>query len=332
MRQAAILIGLLGLVALGLVSDTPAGPETTIQIDPAAPEPDETVTLTTWNEEPGDWTVNGRDHGNVSRIQKTFEPGQHRITLIQDDETVQQTIAVAPEPCEPYSLQGNASSKADVVFVARGYTDPETWERHLSYYLDLDQDNRGLFHIYPMNETIERFNLWTLNASNSIGTYNDPREGRGLIKDARRDWFPQCSFADYHVLMSKTGFNHSAFAYRGRNEMYIPGIAEKMERRNGAVALPHEWGHGFGGLKDEYYSTDGRDAHGPPNCADNRSQAEQWWGGLAETSTEVGYYEGCAYTDDNIRPHEQSIMGNGGLWRYGPVNDRKLWQVLDQYH
>lgn len=330
MKRLGIIVAIIGLAAVISVYDHPAGPATTIEIEPTDPEPNTSVMIMTGDGDPGQWTINDKEQGTTATFQQTFGIGQHTITLRQDEQTVQETIAVAPRPCEPYHLNGNASAKADVVFVARGYTDPATWEDHLAYYLDLDQDNRGLFHIYPMNETIDRFNLWTLNSS-SIGTYNDPRDGRGLIKDTRRDWFPRCSFADYHVLMSKTGFNHSAFAYGGRNEMYIPNIADKMQRNNGAIALPHEWGHGFGNLKDEYYSSGGRDAHGPPNCADNRSQAEQWWGGLAEDSPAVGYYDGCAYTDDNIRPHEQSIMGNGGLWRYGPVNDRKLWTELNQY-
>lgn len=324
----AIIIG-LGIVAAVVWPGPDRGPAatTTITFTPTDPTPNQTVQLTTTSGTTGTWRVNGKRLGNSTTVTHRFAAGNHSISI----ENRTRSLVVAPSSCRPYHLNGPSQEKADVVFVARNYMDRETWQDHLSYYLDLDQDNRGLFDIYPMNISTETFNLWTLNASTAIGTYDDPRNGRGLIKDARRDWFGTCSIADYHVLMSKDDFNHSAFAYGQANEMYIPGIADKIEREEGAVALPHEWGHGFGGLKDEYYNSDGRDASGPPNCADNRSQAERWWGELAQRDPAVGYYQGCAYTDTNWRPHEQSIMGNGGRWRYGPVNDRKLLAVLDQY-
>lgn len=299
---------------------------------PATPSPNQSVMLTTTlNGTTGYWTIENRSYGQSKSMSYQFTAGKHTVTFQTANTTLQTNITSTYGACEPYRLTGPSARKVDVVFIARNYKNKTDWQSHLEYYLDFDQDNRGLFDVYPMNVTTNRFNIWTRNASNAIGTYNDPRDDRGLIKDARRDWFSQCDFADYEVIMSYDAFNHSAFAYSDSNEIYIPDISSKMEQEDGAVALIHEWGHGFGGLKDEYDSEDGRDAHGKPNCAANRSQAEQWWGDLAATNPHVDYYRGCAYTDTNWRPHGRSIMGNGGLWHYGPVNDRKLWSVLSQY-
>jgi len=236
----------------------------------------------------------------------------------------------SPRICQEMMINGHPSNKADILLVGRNYRADSVMMEDFRYYMDFNQTHRGLFDVYPMNVSMEKFNVWVLDAGeNGIAYYGDKKDGRGLIKDAR-DWFAKCPFADYPVVMSEDGFGRSAFSVD--NEMYIPNVSQKVRDDNGAVALIHEWGHGFGDLKDEYSRENGRNASGKPNCAPSREAADEWWGEMARKNPNVGFERGCAYTEDNWEPHPGgTIMGDGGLWHYGPVNDRALLEKLEEY-
>lgn len=233
---------------------------------------------------------------------------------------------VVSNSCEKYRVNGYTSDKADTVLVARNYSSRSNMMSDFDYYMDFEQQHRGLFDVYPMNVSMEKFNVWIVDAGvGNIGDYGDD-----MIPDAT-EYFDRCGFADYKVLMSKDDYGSSGFAVSG-HRMFIPSVSDKVDEQNGAVALIHEWGHGFGGLKDEYHKEDGRDASGRPNCAPTREKAEEWWGDLADSSPKVGFEQGCAYQEDNWEPHPGgTIMGDGGLWHYGPVNDRVMLEELSQY-
>lgn len=231
--------------------------------------------------------------------------------------------------CTPLMVNGDPANKADVVLIGKDYESENVMRSDFTYFMDFDGDNRGLFAIPPFDDHRDAFNVWTINAGDGIGDYGDSRTGRGLIKDAT-DWFPKCPYADYRAVLAKGGMGRSAFALQG-HRLFVKDVHRKVQNRQGAAGFLHEWGHAFGGLKDEYYRDGGRNAAGKPNCADTRSQAEDWWGEMAEQYADVGYYQGCAYTADNWRPHKKSIMGNGGLHSYGRVNEKRLEHVLSQY-
>ena len=100
--------------------------------------------------------------------------------------------------------------------------------------------------------------------------------------------------------------------------------------------IVHEFGHSFGGLRDEYFGRIGEsDRPGYPNCAPDRETAREWWGdllGKGEDELGVGFYAGCSYTMDNIRPTNSSIMRSShSLLGFGPVNDRYLQEKLDLF-
>lgn len=236
---------------------------------------------------------------------------------------------MAGSVCAAYLENGAASEKADIVLVMKDYASDTVMMDDVAYFMDLDADNRGLFNIEPMKSHQDKFNVWVVDAGDTIADYNDPRTGRGLVQDAA-DWFAVCPFAEYNVVLAKEGMGRSGFTLSG-NRMFVKDVHRKVLNDQGAAGLIHEWGHGFGGLKDEYYTEGGRDASGKPNCADSRAAAEEWWGDLADTHPDVGFYQGCAYNTDNWRPHEKSIMGNGGIWSYGPVNERHMEGILEQY-
>jgi hypothetical protein len=93
--------------------------------------------------------------------------------------------------------------------------------------------------------------------------------------------------------------------------------------------LLHEFGHSFGKLADEYVEPQLGDRPKSPNCAPDILTAQKWWAGV----NDVGYYEGCSYTEDNIRPTFNSIMRAHWILKddYGEVNKQALLSILNKY-
>lgn len=230
--------------------------------------------------------------------------------------------------CETLVRNGPRSKKADLVVIPAEYPSQNLQERHVEYYLDLDGDNRGLFGVYPMNVSKEKFNIWIAEPEEPLGYYGGRDEGRGLVGNSK-EVLQRCE-GDFGAVLSYDGFEHRAFTVG--DIAYVPDLEEKVPQQNGAVGLNHEWGHAFADLKDEYSSPGGPDKSGKPNCAPTREKAEQWWGDMADVNPNVGFEQGCAYSEDNWEPHPGgTIMGDGGLWRYGPVNDRAIFEELSRY-
>jgi hypothetical protein len=99
----------------------------------------------------------------------------------------------------------------------------------------------------------------------------------------------------------------------------------------------HEFLHAFASAADETVDTTGAGPH-YPNCAGSFYDAREWWGDLLGNHTTygrnstVGFYLGCSDSWNNIRPMEQSIMGNGGSGNFmGPVIERHMRNLLSQY-
>ncbi|MFB6146391.1 MAG: hypothetical protein ABEJ08_01730 [Halobacteriaceae archaeon] len=230
--------------------------------------------------------------------------------------------------CTALLQNGDPERKADLLLVGKDYEDESVMRSDFEYFIDVAGEHRGLFAIPPFDENRDKFNVWMVNAGDDIGDWEDDRDGYGLVDDAQAI-FEQFPFVDYGAVLAKAGMGRHAFCIG--DDCWVKDVREKVEAGDGAAGFLHEWGHAFGGLKDEYYSEDGPDNSGPPNCASTREEAEEWWGDLADERDDVGFYRGCAYNEDNWRPHEQSIMGNGGLWSYGPVGERAMREELAQY-
>lgn len=283
-----------------------------------------------------DFDQDGQHERTGSRVTESIDDfGSVNVGLrVADDDgsadRISKELEIVRNECEKMHVSGKLQDKADIIFVGRNYESDSKMKSDFDRIIDFDRnhaDFRGLFDVYPMNVSRDKFNLWRIDA----GVGNIADHGEGLVSDTT-EYFDTCGFADYKVLLSKDGFDYLAFAHPSANRMFIGNVANRVENDDGAKALLHEWGHGFAGLKDEYHTENGRDASGKPNCAPTREKAEEWWGNLAETHPEVGYEQGCAYQADNWEPHPGgTIMGDGGLWHYGPVNDRRLLEELDKY-
>lgn len=105
------------------------------------------------------------------------------------------------------------------------------------------------------------------------------------------------------------------------------------DSQNDPRTFVHEFGHSFGGLQDEYTEFGARDDPGRPNCADDRQQAEDWWGELAGEEDSVDYFEGCSYVNSNVRPTIMSLMYIQFFDSYDfeLVNEGRLERVIENY-
>lgn len=219
---------------------------------------------------------------------------------------------------------GDSTQKIDVAFVGDGYSDNEELKRDVLKIVDYNGNNgiNGLMSVEPFKSNRNKFNIWMVKAGDSIPMnteYNDgPDRGKSLEVAA------ECTSADYQVIMSKKSFRSYAF-FSG--DAYL-SLSSRDENQWGRLLL-HEFGHSFGMLADEYVEPQMGNRPKSPNCAPNMATAQKWWGSISGT----GYYEGCSYTESNVRPTFNSIMRAQWILKddYGDVNKLELQKILNKY-
>jgi uncharacterized coiled-coil DUF342 family protein len=238
--------------------------------------------------------------------------------------TAASSSASLPDECKPVQQNGPKDSSIDIVFVMGDYSSDKKAYDHVEFYAGLEGTDRGLFDVYPMNVSQDRFNLWYVKARQGSST----TEGdKGPLREARYQR-KQCS-ADYAVYLAKDSHSWTTGALDRVSR--VKGIEQKISKDSGAIGLIHEWGHMLGGLADEYDFQYGKKSSTQPNCAATMSQARDWWGDMARESSNVGYEKGCKNSKDMIEPHPGgTIMGDGGLRNYGPVNDREMLRQIQK--
>lgn len=90
-------------------------------------------------------------------------------------------------------------------------------------------------------------------------------------------------------------------------------------RPNNLRSAPHEFGHIFAYLADEYFNKPkvGDFAH-YPNCAHTQEEALQWWPHWMLENL----HKGCAYNENTVRYEDSSLM----RWAFGS------WGVINSLH
>jgi hypothetical protein len=137
------------------------------------------------------------------------------------------------------------------------------------------------------------------------------------------------------VLISDNSFG--SFSYTGRNTIILS--KNQIDAKNTApppihILFKHEFGHAAFNLQDEYTIAGYDDRPGIPNCFNTREEAKIYWErtlGLRE-GTDFNYYNGCSYTQDNIRGTQTSIMKSDVTSPdYGPINEAYIKMFMDKY-
>ncbi|HLC69187.1 MAG TPA: M64 family metallopeptidase [Candidatus Bilamarchaeaceae archaeon] len=212
---------------------------------------------------------------------------------------------------------------------------------------------RGLLGIEPFKSNRDKFNFWYVDEIQNVSIAAKFSNRNATAAATRTDNYCEsdiaqsCGLANTYPIhiCNVTGRSFGSWI---RNKAYIgsvyffPKPGGTIWQREGAFnpyiirTIVHEFGHSFGGLMDEYTMADGSASPGEPNCAPDLETAQQWWGdlvGQGEGDMEIGYFEGCSYALDNIRPTNKSLMRitSSPIYDFGIVNEQHLQQLLDQY-
>ncbi|MFQ5620439.1 MAG: hypothetical protein ACE5FT_01190 [Candidatus Nanoarchaeia archaeon] len=275
------------------------------------------------------------------------------------------------ETCQSLINSGPSDKKADVLIIGAGFFDRKHLDSAVKSIIDHagtkeGTRNEGLFSIEPWKSNKDRFNFWTVPAGDKIRhalDMNNPSEGlKPVASDAGR-FKIQCPQAEYTIILSTQTFR--SHCWMGPN---APPCAVSMDYPFRGRLFAHEFGHGFGKLKDEYYNniktieTPGK-VSGPasvswPNCKLTQAEAEESWSNLVDN--DVGYFQSCGgdcgpECANYIRPTQNSVMRylelnannpdkcGAGLSRasfacQGPpfspwyaVNERQILKEMDRY-
>ncbi|MBU2638167.1 MAG: M64 family metallopeptidase [Nanoarchaeota archaeon] len=199
--------------------------------------------------------------------------------------------------------------------------------------IDIGGVNYGIFSVSPFKDYKDRFVFYTMPLD--IEAPEFARElGDELMPSGRYiNYFKrQCPIMDQAIILSRERF---------RDFAYFDGIAY-LSIPLKPYTSPHEFGHSFGGLADEYYNfVEGVAGNqGVPNCLETRDSAISTWAGIlnsrekakqladqAELWNQMGdsKEKGCGGDCDErcgsyYRPRHNSIMKTQGRPEEGIVD------------
>lgn len=202
----------------------------------------------------------------------------------------------------------------------------------------------GLLGTDPFRSNKNKFNFWYIEPIQPLQPIPEPELGNSCgVGEIARYCISQveqtCGLKNiYPVYICNTTLSCASYGSWSSNKAYIDNPYSLRGKLNpySIRTIVHEFGHSFGGLRDEYFGITGKgDSPGPPNCAPDLPTAGEWWGdllGQGEGDLAVGFYEGCSYTPDNIRPTNSSIMRSShSFLDFGLVNERHLEEKLDLF-
>ncbi len=225
-------------------------------------------------------------------------------------------LCVQESTCE--LLQGNGSAdKIDLLFITDGYSRTEAKE--VIATLLGEKIYQGLYTTKPFNGTQHLHNIWLTSTNTTTGNLgNLPDTSLSIVANA------ECPQADKTITLSKKTFRSYCY-FSG--DCYL-SIGKYQPLYWGKLFL-HEYGHGFGGLADEYEEPTLGDRSKYPNCAPDEETARQWLSQYFQNTTSIA---GCSYVADNYRFTENSIMRQHlTQTSYGPVNEAHIRTILDKY-
>lgn len=161
-------------------------------------------------------------------------------------------------------ISGEAALKADLLFVAEGYTAAEEDK----FRNDVDRMRDYLFTIHPYQELKDKINLRGLFLASPQSAMDEPRQGAWkntalnasfnafdldrymLIVDGHllRRLASQAPYDALIVLVNSTRY--------GGGGIYNDYCVTSVDNRQSKTVFVHELGHSFAGLGDEYYASD----------------------------------------------------------------------------
>lgn len=243
----------------------------------------------------------------------------------------------------------------------------------------------GFFAIEPLKSNKNKFNIWyvdnplnvssqdLINFFNSImknGSINNLKYVSPALIYANRDYNSDRSSSGLPNFDNKKIINKESTIF-GYSLNYYPVLKNSSNKKDSGVTietifeginteryttLAHESGHSLFGLHDEYSEAGALIPYlSYPNCANNLSEAQNWWGNLMgqvdpfyydykkfmdekpnESEIAIGFnFGGCFGPDDGknvVRPTINSIMRNDyEIPVFGSVNRQRVEQILNLF-
>lgn len=253
------------------------------------------------------------------------------------------TADVVKPPAAPAAQKllysGDSHKKLDVVIVADGYTkkDAQKMEQDMKSFAE------ALVKVSPYKQHKDDFNIWGVGTVSQDRGISNPKKGRKL-KTAIGSSYDIMGIARYlmtyevhqlHDLIDNAPYEQ--IIIMSNSEEYGGGAiynfyANVVVSSATASVLPHEFGHTFAGLADEYIDEDisYEELHSTkteplqPNITSLVAFDKKWKDlveeGLpvptpvsAANLNKIGAYEGGGYRKQGIyRPAIRCMMGTGG--------------------
>lgn len=245
--------------------------------------------------------------------------------------------------CIEVIRNGDPETKIDVLFVGSDYETNEELNDLILQLVDYDGNNNGLMSVEPFKTRREAFNIWMVNnflKDEMPIPLVEKKKGNKtkyiFDRNATVYWKGNCrDYSDVVVTLIKDGGKRNrSYAFSKYSEAYViigNTVSNTGIDRDGRL-LTHEFGHAFGKLADEYVEKGKPDMPMDPNCADNLSEAEEWWDQYTFDDY-VSYFAGCSYVEDNMRPTFNSIMRDHTKIKddFHIVNEEHLAEKLNKY-
>ncbi len=245
-----------------------------------------------------------------------------------------------PEPAVAYEIHGDPSVKLDVAFVMQGFDDDT-----LYYQSVCRRMAEGFFKNEPFRSHRNDFNLYFIRG-NVGAEYNTFGSDRYLmtLKLWSLHWWLYDTPADHVIIVVNNKKYGGGAIYNFYSVTSLDEMAEYV--------LPHELGHGIGGLADEYVDEDlsyadiHRTSYEPlePNIT-NLVDFQSKWQSLLPKGTPVptpdvdvprnengplGVYEGAGYSSKGVyRPAMHCMMRDYAP--FCPVCRQRLEDIFKLY-
>jgi len=217
--------------------------------------------------------------------------------------------------CVQVLYNGEAENKLDVVFLGYGYKNEENFADDVNHYV-----NDVFFEIEPFKSNREKINMYRVDEFD--------------LKCTIGDWV-SCDSYSTNLIASNCPHEHVIILV-DRNEVVdaltpvrssAVGNFVKINTADEAYVVMHELGHSIGGLADEYvdiyYIERNFQADKYANCDDSSCKK---WANVDGTDC----WRGCS-TNAYYRSTDTSIMKDLDIHEYGPVNEKELNDILEEY-
>ncbi len=244
------------------------------------------------------------DHPVRLRILKRNESQDFESVWTADIDTDDMLVvrAHAPAPAEVLKLHvsGESADKVDLVILGDGYTEAESGK----FAADAQRLTAALFTYSPFRERSEDFNVWGISPPAVVSGVNRPSNGTfrfspsGMTYDAFRAERYVLAFDNLGMRRILQNAPYEFIVVLGNSETYggggIFGLYSTVAADSdwSEYLFVHEFGHHFGALADEYYTsaavyepTDERPEPWEPNVTALHDPENLKWGALVKKGT-----------------------------------------------